>query len=105
LIYDSAMDLAPQAEPRVSPDAPSHPALSLFRLGAATGIATGSLLTLAGLLCWITGIGKPFVDTVGSLLRGYGAGPVSALIGGVWGASAGFAFGAALGWIYNRAVD
>lgn len=76
--------------------------LSLFRLGTAVGLAFGASLVLAGGIAWLTGIGQPLVHTVGSLFRGYGAGPVAAVVGGVWGCATGFTFGAAMAWIYNR---
>jgi hypothetical protein len=76
--------------------------LSLFRFGAAFGIAFGAALLVAGALAWVTGMGVPFVLTIGSLFRGYGAGPFAAVVGGVWGGVTGFAFGAGLAWIYNR---
>ena len=52
--------------------------LSLFRFGAALGIAAGGLLTVIGWLAWMTGVGAPLVLTVATLLRGYGPGPVAA---------------------------
>lgn len=76
--------------------------LSLFRFGAALGIAAGGLLTAMGLLAWMTGIGAPLVLTLATLLRGYGPGPVAAVLGGAWGAAIGFTTGAALAWLYNR---
>ena len=76
--------------------------LSLFRLGTAVGVSLGASLTLAGCLAWITGLGVPFIRTVATLFRGYGAEPFAAVVGGVWGAATGFTFGAALAWIYNR---
>ena len=76
--------------------------LSLFRFGAAFGLTLGTGFLVAGCLAWLTGVGVPFVDTVASLFRGYGARPFAALIGGVWGCAAGFPLGAFLAWIYNR---
>lgn len=76
--------------------------LSLFRFGAAFGVTFGLGLVATGCLAWLTGIGEPLVDTMGSLFRGYGARPFAAVIGGVWGCAAGFPFGAFLAWVYNR---
>lgn len=76
--------------------------LSLFRFGAALGIAAGGLLTAIGLVAWMTGGGLPLVTTLATLLRGYGPGPVAAVLGGAWGAALGFPLGAALAWLYNR---
>ena len=76
--------------------------LSLFRFGAALGIALGGFLTLIGLLAWMTGVGVPLVMMLATLLRGYGPGPVAAVLGGAWGAALGFPVGAALAWLYNR---
>jgi hypothetical protein len=79
--------------------------LSLFRFGAALGIAVGGLLTAIGLLAWMTGVGVPLVMMMSTLLRGYGPGPVAAVLGGAWGAGLGFPLGAALAWLYNRLVS
>lgn len=76
--------------------------LSLFRFGSALGIAFGVTMVLAGCMAWITGIGDSLVHVVASLFRGYGAGPLAAIIGGVWGCATGFTFGVALAWVYNR---
>jgi hypothetical protein len=74
----------------------------MFRLASALGISLGVTLLLIAGLGWTTGLGLPFIGAVGSLLRGYGPGPYSAVVGGVWGCALGFTFGAALAWIYNR---
>ncbi|MFQ5671048.1 MAG: hypothetical protein ACE5HD_11115 [Acidobacteriota bacterium] len=76
--------------------------MSLFRLGAAFGISLGASLVFAGCLAWVTGIGAQTVNTISSLLRGYGAGPLASIVGGVWGAAGGFTFGVAVAWLYNR---
>jgi hypothetical protein len=76
--------------------------LSLFRFGTALGMALGGALVLAGVTAWATGLGGEFVRVAASVFRGYGAGPVAAVVGGVWGCAAGFVFGVSLAWIYNR---
>jgi len=76
--------------------------LSLFRFGTAFGVTLGAGLLVAGCLAWLTGVGVPLVDTLGSLFRGYGARPFAAVMGGVWGCAIGFPLGAFLAWVYNR---
>ncbi len=71
--------------------------------GLSIGIVSGVSLFIITLLCYFTGYGKLFLETVAvPLYPGYSISPLGALVGLVYGFIDLFAVGAVFGWLYNR---
>lgn len=75
--------------------------LDILSFGLALGTLTAIVLFSFGLVALISGLGRPYVDLVSSILLGYSSTIFGSIMGAVWGFILGFVEGLLLAWFYN----
>ena len=76
--------------------------LDVRAMGIAWGVVWSFGVILTGLLAAYTGLGKAFVDIMGSCYIGYTPTLTGSLIGGTWAFVDGGITGALIAFIYNK---
>lgn len=76
--------------------------LDIKAMGIAIGAVWSFGVVLMGLLAAYTGLGKAFVDILGSCYIGYAPTLTGSLIGGVWAFVDGGITGVLIAFVYNK---